>query len=75
MTAVVLLRALPQFKTALIVHATTDDQLADCDACVDVGGIYNPKLNKFDIHQYETLQHVGARRLTRSTTTRARPSR
>ncbi|KAH1015243.1 hypothetical protein HUJ05_013005 [Dendroctonus ponderosae] len=56
-----MLRLLPEYSDAEIVRTRDMKLLDQCDIVVDVGSIYDPKLNRFDHHQRtftETLNSV-----------------
>src|SRR5437868_2290590 len=46
-----LLRELTEFKNAEIVRSRDQNVLAKCDIVVDVGGVFNPSILRFDHHQ------------------------
>ncbi|XP_057217562.1 UPF0160 protein MYG1, mitochondrial isoform X2 [Triplophysa rosa] len=46
-----LLRQLPEYKDAEIVRSRDSSFLAECDVVVDVGGEYNPSVQRYDHHQ------------------------
>ncbi|KAK4885211.1 hypothetical protein RN001_001482 [Aquatica leii] len=46
-----MLKQLPDFADAEIVRTRDETVLETCNIVVDVGGIYNPKQNRFDHHQ------------------------
>ena len=48
--ALSLLSYLPRFKNAEIVRTRDPKLLSECDVCVDVGGVYDPSLLRFDYH-------------------------
>ncbi|XP_014478993.1 PREDICTED: UPF0160 protein MYG1, mitochondrial-like [Dinoponera quadriceps] len=48
--ACVLLKMLPQYMNSTIVRTRNQDILDKCDIVVDVGGIYNPSIHRYDHH-------------------------
>ncbi|WIA08794.1 hypothetical protein OEZ85_008216 [Tetradesmus obliquus] len=46
-----MLKLTPQFQDCSIVRSRDASVLADCDVIIDVGGVYEPKNNRFDHHQ------------------------
>ncbi|KAI5616267.1 UPF0160 protein MYG1, mitochondrial, partial [Silurus asotus] len=46
-----LLRQLPDYKDAEIIRTRDPVELAKCDIVVDVGGVYDQKLHRYDHHQ------------------------
>ncbi|XP_060525646.1 MYG1 protein [Cylas formicarius] len=56
-----MLKQLPIYKDAEIVRTRNSSILDECDIVVDVGFVYDPKINRFDHHQRsftETLNSV-----------------
>nr|CAH8828391.1 unnamed protein product [Trichobilharzia regenti] len=51
--SIILLKHLPEFREAKVVRSRDPEVLSTCDVLVDVGGIYDPNLLKFDHHQKE----------------------
>ncbi|KAK2868047.1 hypothetical protein FQN49_003213 [Arthroderma sp. PD_2] len=49
--AVYLLRLLPAYSTSPLIRTRDPAQLATCHTVVDVGGIYDSSLNRYDHHQ------------------------
>ncbi|KAL0221278.1 hypothetical protein RCL1_001132 [Eukaryota sp. TZLM3-RCL] len=49
--SVFLLQQLPQFRDAEIIRSRDPDVIASADVVVDIGGVYDPTLNRFDHHQ------------------------
>lgn len=52
-----MLQLLPEYCGAQIVRTRNEDLLTDCDIVVDVGGVFDRKLNRFDHHQ-SSFQHT-----------------
>lgn len=48
-----LLKKLPEYVYSEIVRTRDQTVLDTCDVVVDVGGVYDPKINRFDHHQRE----------------------
>lgn len=46
-----LLRLLPEYKHAVIVRTRDTELLKDCDLVVDVGGVYDSSVHRYDHHQ------------------------
>ncbi|XP_072104692.1 MYG1 exonuclease isoform X1 [Mobula birostris] len=46
-----LLRQLPEYQDAEVVRSRDPQVLKDCDVVVDVGGVYDPTLHRYDHHQ------------------------
>ena len=51
--AVYLLRLLPQYKQASLIRTRDPDLLKTCDAVVDVGGVHEHDVRRYDHHQRE----------------------
>ncbi|KAK2731037.1 hypothetical protein FQN57_003709 [Myotisia sp. PD_48] len=49
--AVYLLRLLPTYSGSSVVRTRNQIQLDTCDIVVDVGGVYDPTLHRYDHHQ------------------------
>ncbi|KAM5472248.1 hypothetical protein MauCBS54593_002839 [Microsporum audouinii] len=49
--AVYLLRLLPAYSTSPLIRTRDPARLATCHTVVDVGGVYDPALNRYDHHQ------------------------
>lgn len=49
--AVAMLRLLPQYGSAEVVRTRDPGTLAKADIVVDVGGVYDPKIHRYDHHQ------------------------
>ncbi|KAF3482620.1 MYG1 [Arthroderma uncinatum] len=49
--AVYLLRLLPAYSGSPLIRTRDPAQLATCHTVVDVGGVYDPSLNRYDHHQ------------------------
>ncbi|XP_069762238.1 MYG1 exonuclease isoform X2 [Narcine bancroftii] len=65
-----LLRQLPEFQDAQIVRTREPEVLRECDVVVDVGGVYDPAIHRYDHHQRsftETMSSLrsGSRHQTR----------
>ena len=54
-----LLRKTSQFGDAEIVRSRDPGLLADLDCIIDVGGVYDPTINRFDHHQREFSEVFG----------------
>lgn len=52
-----MLQLLPEYSGAQIVRTRNNDLLKDCDIVVDVGSVFDRKLNRFDHHQ-SSFQHT-----------------
>lgn len=52
-----MLQLLPEYSGAQIIRTRNDDLLKDCDIVVDVGAVFDRKLNRFDHHQ-SSFQHT-----------------
>ncbi|CAH0550553.1 unnamed protein product [Brassicogethes aeneus] len=48
-----MLKQLPKYESAEVVRTRDMEVLATCDIVVDVGAVYDPKINRFDHHQRE----------------------
>lgn len=48
-----MLKQLPKYKDAEIIRTRDENLLSQCNIVVDVGGVYNPKTERFDHHQRE----------------------
>ena len=46
-----MLKLLPEYIDAKIIRTRDPEQLKSCDVVVDVGGIYNPSMHRYDHHQ------------------------
>ena len=46
-----MLRQLPEYSEARIVRSRKTEVLASCDIVVDVGGVYDPAIHRYDHHQ------------------------
>ncbi|XP_013773426.1 UPF0160 protein MYG1, mitochondrial-like isoform X2 [Limulus polyphemus] len=46
-----ILKTLPEYKDAKILRTRDEDLLKDCDIVVDVGGVYDPTVHRYDHHQ------------------------
>ena len=46
-----MLRSLPEYCDAEIKRSRDPAVLADCDLVVDVGGVYDPTIHRYDHHQ------------------------
>ena len=46
-----MLKKLPEYAAAEIKRTRDPAQLATCDVVVDVGGVYDPTIHKYDHHQ------------------------
>ena len=46
-----MLRRLPEYCDAEIKRSRDPAVLADCDVVVDVGGVYDPAIHRYDHHQ------------------------
>ena len=46
-----MLRSLPEYCDAEIKRSRDPAVLADCDLVVDVGGVYDPAIHRYDHHQ------------------------
>lgn len=56
-----MLKCLPKFKNAEIIRSRDESVLKECDIVVDVGGVYDPAIDRYDHHQRgftETLTSV-----------------
>lgn len=51
--AVYMLRLLPTYRDSPLVRTRQPDILKDCHTVVDVGGQYDPSVNRYDHHQRE----------------------
>lgn len=49
-----MLKKLPEYSEASIVRSRNDDTLKSCDIVVDVGGVYDPNIHRYDHHQRYT---------------------
>ncbi|PAA87143.1 hypothetical protein BOX15_Mlig029752g2, partial [Macrostomum lignano] len=46
-----MLKQLPQYRSAIVKRSRDPAVLKDCDVVVDVGGVFDPKILRFDHHQ------------------------
>ena len=46
-----ILKLLPEYHRADIVRSRDVEVLGRCNTVVDVGGVYDPSLNRYDHHQ------------------------
>lgn len=46
-----MLKQLPQYRLADIVRTRNQEELANCDIVVDVGGVYDADKHRYDHHQ------------------------
>ena len=46
-----MLRQLPEYSEARVVRSRKTEVLASCDIVVDVGGVYDPAIHRYDHHQ------------------------
>ena len=46
-----MLKLLPEYQNATIVRTRDPKLLSECDILVDVGGIYDPTIHRYDHHQ------------------------
>ncbi|XP_076355167.1 MYG1 exonuclease isoform X2 [Tachypleus tridentatus] len=46
-----ILKTLPEYKNAKILRTRDENLLKDCDVVVDVGGLYDPEVHRYDHHQ------------------------
>ena len=46
-----MLRQLPEYANAEIVRSRDQTVLDTCDIVVDVGGVYDPSMQRYDHHQ------------------------
>lgn len=51
-----MLKQLPEYEEADIIRTRDQKVLDDCDIVVDVGGVYNPKIHRYDHHQRDFEQ-------------------
>ncbi|CRG93843.1 conserved Plasmodium protein, unknown function [Plasmodium gallinaceum] len=51
--ASVMLKFLPEYKDATIIRTRDQDKLDKCDVVLDVGGVYNHEMKRYDHHQKE----------------------
>lgn len=54
--ACAMLKLLPQYKDATIVRDRKQEVLDTCDIVVDVGGVFDPAVHRYDHHQ-KTFAH------------------
>ena len=53
-----MLKLLPEYSDAKIIRTRDPEQLKSCDVVVDVGGIYNPSMHRYDHHQRYVMHLV-----------------
>lgn len=46
-----ILKKLPHYYNAAIIRTRDETKLAECDVVVDVGGVYDPAIHRYDHHQ------------------------
>ena len=46
-----MLRSLPEYRDAEIKRSRDPSVLEQCDIVVDVGGVYDPSIHRYDHHQ------------------------
>ena len=46
-----MLQLLPEYKQTSILRTRDQEQLKDCTVVVDVGGVYDPSIHRYDHHQ------------------------
>jgi uncharacterized UPF0160 family protein len=60
-----MLKQLAEYKDAEIIRTRDENELAQCDIVVDVGGVYDPVTHRYDHHQRnftETMNSLNAAR-------------
>ncbi|XP_071795449.1 MYG1 exonuclease-like [Asterias amurensis] len=65
-----LLRRLPEYKDAEIVRTRDPKKLEGCDIVVDVGGVFDPTIHRYDHHQRSFSHSMNSLEPSKSWTTK-----